>query len=178
MQNLAHRPLNIRPATPDDAQDVLNVWMNAAEWLQSKGIDQWNPEQFSLDFVMACIRDSEVFLAEAGHAIVGTYLLTWSDPSIWRELDNAESGYIHKLAVRRDFKGQGIGRLLLEHAENRIMEQGKRCIRLDCMADNERLNRYYLDAGYTYVRRFDGDGWSANLYEKRVVPPSVNSPAP
>lgn len=46
------------------------------------------------------------------------------------------------------------------------------------MADNERLNRYYLDAGYTHIRRFDGDGWSANLYEKQVEPPSVNAPAP
>lgn len=85
---------------------------------------------------------------------------------------------VKKLAVRRDLKGQGLGRLLLEHAENRIIGNGKRFIRLDCMADNERLNRYYLDAGYTHIRRFDGDGWSANLYEKQVEPPSVNAPAP
>jgi Acetyltransferases len=163
------RELRIRPASPEDARDVLAIWMSAAEWLRDRGIDQWNPSQFSLEAAAAAIRNSEVYLAELGHEAAGTYLLAWSDVLIWKELDNAESGYIHRLAVRRDLKGMGLGLRLLRHAERQIAGRGKRFIRLDCMADNERLNRYYRDAGYTRVGRSDGDGWSANLYEKRAA---------
>jgi len=162
------RTLRIRRAGVEDAPAVLALWLNAAEWLQAKGIDQWNPAHFSLDGADAAIRDSEVWLAELGDEPAGTYLLAWTDPFIWGELDNGDSGYIHKLAVRRDLKGRGLGLLLLRHAEEQIAGRGKRFIRLDCMAGNERLNRYYLDAGYAFVRRYDGNGWSANLYEKKA----------
>jgi len=163
------RMLRVRRATPDDARDVLAIWLNAAEWLQARGIDQWNPERFTPEGAEAAVRESEVYLAESGGEVAGTYLLAWSDPYIWKELDNAESGYIHRLAVRRDLKGMGLGLRLLRHAERQIAGRGKRLIRLDCMADNKRLNRYYLDAGYAFVRRHVDDGWSANLYEKRAA---------
>ena len=168
MQDPLDRKLRIRPASAGDARQVLALWLDAAEWLQAKGIDQWHPSRFSLDVAASAIRDSHVYLAERGDEAVGTYLIAWSDPYIWKELDDGEAGYIHRLAVRRDCKGMGLGRLLLAHAERQIAGRGKRFVRLDCMADNERLNRYYRDAGYVFVRRFDGEGWSANLYEKRA----------
>ena len=161
--------LLIRRAAIDDAPILLSLWLDAAEWLQAKGIDQWHPSRFSLDGAIAAIRDAEVYIAELGREAVGTYLIMWSDPVIWRELDDGEAGYIHKLAVRRDCKGRGLVLKLLRDAERRIAGRGKRLIRLDCMADNERLNRYYLDAGYAFVRRHVDDGWSANLYEKRAA---------
>ncbi|GAA0133994.1 hypothetical protein YSY43_08340 [Paenibacillus sp. YSY-4.3] len=99
--------------------------------------------------------------------MVGTYILTWSDPFIWQELDNAESGYIHRFAVHREYRGLDIGKYLLESAEQQIRLKGKSWIRLDCMAENPRLNQYYRDYGFQYIRRIDGEGWSANLYEKQ-----------
>ncbi len=33
-------------------------------------------------------------------------------------------------------------------------------IRLDCMADNLRLNQYYKDHGFNFIRRINGEGWS------------------
>ncbi len=109
---------------------------------------------------------SHVYLAELDNAIVGTYILTWSDPFIWNELDSSDAGYIHRLAVTRDYQGQGIGDILLRSAEAHIKQNGKTKTRLDCMAENARLNQYYIDQGFKYIRRIDGQGWSANLYEK------------
>lgn len=169
----AERLFRIRRAHPEDARAVLAIWLDAAEWLQEKGIDQWHPSRFSLEGAVAAIRDSEVYLAESGHEAVGTFLIAWSDSAIWGERDNAESGYIHRLAVRRDCKGMGLGLKLLRHAEREIARRGRRLVRLDCMADNERLNRYYRDAGYTHVGRLDADGWSANLYEKQAASPGA-----
>jgi ribosomal protein S18 acetylase RimI-like enzyme len=159
--------LKIRMATIEDAPTVLDLWQGAARWLQSKNINQWRPENFSLDKVHKYIAGSDVYLAEMSREIVGTYLITWNDPFIWKELDNGLSGYIHKFSVSRKQKGMGIGLRLLRSAEEQIRNNGKEYIRLDCMADNERLNRYYRDAGFKYIRRIDGEGWSANLYEKK-----------
>lgn len=87
-----------------------------------KGSTKWRPEYFNLEQVLEFMNDgSDVYLAEWNNEIVGTYILTWSDPFIWQELDNLESGYIHRFAVNRKYR----------------------------------------------IRRIDGVGWSANLYEKQ-----------
>ncbi|MGC5770800.1 GNAT family N-acetyltransferase [Paenibacillus pabuli] len=160
--------LIIRQALPEEAPVVLNLWQESARWLNSKEIYQWRPEYFNLEQVIEFMTDgSEVYLAEMNHETVGTYTLTWSDPQIWKELDNPDSGYIHRFAVNRDFKGQDIGLLLLKSAEENIRHKGKTMIRLDCMADNLRLNQYYKDYGFQYIRRVELGSWSASLYEKQ-----------
>lgn len=159
--------LMIRLALPEEASTVLNLWQESARWLNSKEIYQWRPEYFKLEQVIEFMNDgSDVYLAERNHEVVGTYILTWSDPLIWEELDNTNSGYIHRFAVNRDFKGQNIGLLLLQSAEENIRQKGKTLIRLDCMADNPRLNQYYKDYGFQYIRRVELGSWSTSLYEK------------
>ena len=161
--------LSIRLASIEEAPVVLNLWKGSAEWLQTINIDQWKPEEFNIEHVLKFMNDgSNVYVATIENEIVGTYLITWQDPFIWKELDNSESGYIHKLAVNRNFKGKGIGLELLRSAEEQIRSKGKRYVRLDCMADNTRLNQYYRDAGFIFVRRLDLEDWSANLYEKTL----------
>lgn len=157
-----------RLALPEEASIVLNLLQESARWLNSKEIFQWRPEYFNLEQVNEFMTDgSDVYLAEINHEIVGTYTLTWSDSLIWEELDNTNSGYIHRFAVNRDFKGQNIGLLLLKSAEENIRQKGKTLIRLDCMADNLRLNQYYKDYGFQYIRRMKQGNWSASLYEKQ-----------
>ncbi|MCY9698207.1 GNAT family N-acetyltransferase, partial [Paenibacillus alginolyticus] len=59
------------------------------------------------------------------------------------------------------------GQLLLKWAENYIKNKGRTRIRLDCMAENDRLNQYYLDSGFQHIRLLHWDnGWKINLYEK------------
>jgi len=160
--------LSIRRAQFDEASVVLGLWQTSARWLNSKGIYQWRPEYFNLDKVIKFMNNgSDVYLAELNNEFVGTYTLTWSDPFIWKELDNIDSGYIHKFAVNRDYQGLGIGSIILKSAEEQIKLKGKTLIRLDCMADNLRLNQYYKDHGFNLIKRITGDGWSANLYEKK-----------
>ena len=162
--NIERTEIMIRPATIDEAPVVLSLLQGSARWLNSKGIYQWRPEYFDLEEVVDFMSNgSDVYLAEYNQDIVGTYLITWSDPMIWQELDNNDSGYIHRFAVNRDYQGNGIGQHLLQAAEGQIRQKGKTHIRLDCMADNPRLNRYYKDCGFGFVRRMDGEGWSANL---------------
>lgn len=170
MQRDAFEDLVIRKAAPEDARRILELWQGLGTWLQSEGIDQWRPDLFSLDEILGYLADgSELMLAVRHDDLAGTYLIMWSDPSVWGELDEADAGYIHRLAVSRTYRGLKLGRVLLQHAEARIKQNGKKTARLDCMADNERLNRYYRDCGYAFVKRREMGSWSANLYEKTLL---------
>jgi|GEM_PF-4909161 len=105
---------------------ILNLWQGSAHWLVKKGIMQWKPENFRLAQVLEFMNNgSHVYVAEANDIPVGTYVITWSDAFIWKELDNKESGYIHRFAVNREYHGNHIGKYLLESAEKQIKDMGK-----------------------------------------------------
>jgi GNAT superfamily N-acetyltransferase len=72
--------------------------------------------------------------------------------------------------VDRAFAGHGVGRALLGRCEAQIRGQGKQLSRLDCVLINDRLRRYYEQAGYVLVgyESFPEIPWANDvaLYEK------------
>lgn len=173
--NKLNREIDIVQAIPDDADAVLSLWREAADWIQAKGIDQWRASDFALENVLKYIEAAELFVAKHEGVIIGTAIIQWSDGFIWKELDNDQSGYVHKLAVKRDYGGKGLGAVLLQWAETYVRDNGKRLLRLDCMSDNEALNQYYQRQGFTYVCRMDYSSWSGSLYEKVIDPDFENN---
>ncbi|WP_258171170.1 GNAT family N-acetyltransferase [Paenibacillus sp. R14(2021)] len=150
--------IEMKRVSTEETQAVLELWQGSARWLQAKGIRQWHPDDFSLDRVLEVMHAGhELFLARLQGEPVGALYICGSDPQLWEELNDEESGYIHRFAVSRGHSGLGIGDQMLAWAEAYIRSQGRKRVRLDCMADNPRLNQYYLDAGFRHVRIVDWD---------------------
>ena len=57
-------------------------------------------------------------------------------------------GVVTNLYVRPEHRGDGVGSMLLEAAENRLRKLGADAIALEVMADNEAARRFYRRAGY------------------------------
>jgi ribosomal protein S18 acetylase RimI-like enzyme len=55
---------------------------------------------------------------------------------------------IHDLAVTQDFRGRGIGRMLLEEAEARARELGCCKLTLEVLGGNDNAQRLYRSCGY------------------------------
>ncbi|WP_274365560.1 GNAT family N-acetyltransferase [Paenibacillus thermotolerans] len=161
--------LYLARAAEDDLERVHSLWADAFAFMQRNGINQWIAEQVTYDAVKYVFDLSEMFLVLDGEEAVGTFFLVDSDEALWGgETKPGEAGYLHRLVVDRRHAGRGIGARMLQLAEQYLAERGKGVFRLDCMADNPKLNEFYRSAGFTFIRRVDGDGWSANLYEKKV----------
>jgi len=140
------------------------------EWLQSKGINQWIIP-FTLEWVSKCIERREFHIATTDNQIVGVFRLLESDIMFWGD-DSMDAFYIHSLAVRRDWKGQGIGLSLLKWAEDYARSKHRPYLRLDCMAENPSLCTYYEQAGFISCGDKDIQSgqflWKARLYQKEV----------
>ncbi|RJG24329.1 N-acetyltransferase [Paenibacillus thiaminolyticus] len=166
--NDAAGSLVIQRAASEHVALLQELYVEAARWRTARGIMLWDEHAFTTVYIERFMQEREVFIALAGGDGIGCFAIQWSDPEIWRELDNEESGYLHRLVVTRKYSGMRIGYRLLEWAENYVKSQGKRFFRLDCMTENEGLNQYYAEAGFAFVRTAVGEGWSANLYEKKL----------
>ncbi len=71
-----------------------------------------------------------------------------------------------KIAILRQYAGHGVGRDILHWAMDYIKSKGK-IARLDCMAENPRINEYYKNLHFNYVGlKVLSTGFKVSLYEK------------
>ena len=164
----------IRPAIYSDLDTIVGILREASLWLLGRGIRQWLPEHVVERDIAHSIARGEFYLAEIGGEAAGTFKLQWRDPAVWPDaLDDAV--YIHALAIRRAHAGRKLGLASLDWAAAKGAEAGRPFLRLDCMAENEALCRYYREAGFiergireAYSHRLDVH-WRARMFERGTL---------
>ena len=157
-------------ALPPDLDKVMHVLDSAAEWLISKGIqNERQARMWPREKVVEHLERGEVYLASFRGQTAATISLQWNDEIFWPGYPK-NAAYVHRLAVASEFHGHEIGRKLVEWAERKALENGKSCLRLNCLADNRILRRYYEIVGFAYQGETeDPRGWRAALYEKKLL---------
>lgn len=155
-QEYANDRIRVVQAAPSHAQDVMNLLISVARWLQSKGSTQWSGLLHGNDHhnVTGHIDKGELFMFKDGDALAGIVLLMqvpgeW-DHGLWGPDGHESVVYLHRLAINRDYAGTGLGADIMRWAEQGVSFPGKDRIRLDCIADNETLNKFYSGMGYTF----------------------------
>jgi len=163
--------LVVTRATASDAPAVRALRDELASWMLQRGIRQWSPGDLPAQWIEVGIGFGEVSLVSHDDRLVGSVTVVWDDPLIWGEQPES-AGYIHMLMVDRAFGGHGIGRLILQCAEDSITAAGHPRARLDCVADNQSLRGYYQREGYRFVgtKTFPDLEWDGEtaLYEKQL----------
>lgn len=135
------------PATPADVPDLISLRDELAGWLIGRGIQQWEPGDFPEEHLGKWVGDGGVRTLREDGRLVATIAVLNEDP-IWSP-DGVSAGYVHVLMVARSHAGRGLGSAVLAAAEQTIHENGRDWVRLDAVAMNHRLIRWYLHQGYT-----------------------------
>lgn len=147
------RRVTIRPTRPDELPVVVGLVAEAAGWLRSRGIDQWQYPPH-VDRIECGIAGGEVFLVHHGGQAVATITVdSRADPEFWTDGDDpGDALYVHRMAVTRSAAGQELGAALLDWAGQRAAQSGHHWLRLDAWWSNPGLHRYYADRGFEHVR--------------------------
>ncbi len=137
-------------ARPQDLGRYIEMLEEIAVWLESRQIRQWQSGMFQQfeSYFADSIRKGEAHFAYHGDDLVGTIRLLPSDTDVWPEATENDSIYVYNIAVGRKWAGHRIGRQMLDWAGRQAASLGRNHLRLDCLADNGFLCRYYSDAGF------------------------------
>ena len=159
--------MNVRRAQQEDALTVAGLLDEATVWVNDLGFSQW-PLPFPRDQLAAAIDRGEVYVVESedGEGVATVSMLP-DDPEYWGD-QPPDAFYVHKLAVRRDQAGRGIGAAIVEWANAEAAEAGREFLRLDCLADNPGIRDYYEDLGFEHRGDLVLDGQKMSLYERPV----------
>ena len=137
--------LVLRAAQAHDVNAVLAFWRVAAE-------DAHRPPDTAGAIATLHLRDPDaLILAVDGDQIVGSVIAGWDG---WR-------CHLYRLAVDPERRRTGIGRALIEAAENRIRALGGSRIDAMVLDDNPRAHAIWAARGYH--RQADWSRWIKGL---------------
>lgn len=98
-------------------------------------------------------------LPEAAGKAVGCGALRVFSPGI---------GEIKRMWVSPPFRGQGIGRQLLESLERAALEKSLRCVRLDTHSSLTQALELYRTSGYREIPRCNDNPYARHWFEKAL----------
>lgn len=163
--------INIDTAQEEDAAVIAEVLSDASEYKLSLGDIVWGKDGWSEQEVKDYMSESIFYLVKQDGQIIGTVSLQWDDERNWGAQPPV-AGYLHRLAIKDGYRGQNIGKKVIDWAESQVAERGRHYLRLDCEEKNTKLCSYYEDLGFQKVGTRPvseyGD-YVAALFEKPVV---------
>ena len=143
-----------RPGRDEDVGAVVELLTEAAQLVRAReGRLGW-PIPFPVEEVQAAAARGELRVLESDARVVASYFLVWEDPRFWGPQPPI-AGYLHKLAVRADQRGRGLGAAALDRASAEVAVAGRSFLRLDCLASQGRLVEFYRREGFEPVGEID-----------------------
>lgn len=143
----------VRAATRADLATVAEIWVKSwqaayAGIVPAHHLDALDPQVRYPKLVERFVDPAdphEIFVVEGPGLVVGFVVI-----GPWRGEDAArELGEIGAIYLLPEHWGGGLGRLLLDRAEQRLGELGCAEVRLWVLQDNTRAQRFYRSAGWS-----------------------------
>ncbi|MFD2444872.1 GNAT family N-acetyltransferase [Bacillus sp. CGMCC 1.16607] len=159
----------ITMATKKDEDQIIKLLKEVTGWLKNKEIEQWGflAEGGEDEEIKQAIINENTYVVKKDEVLVATFTLyeaqsEW-DEHIWGQ-SNDGAVYLHRLAVTSSEIGSRLGKGVLRWLDGLIKDKGKNKLRLDCVENNTKLNKFYFDNGFEKVGSNDGH----SKFQKRV----------
>ena len=160
----------VRRAALTDAPIVEDILQEASRWADAySGVVMWETGELAPEHIASEIRSGLFFVAETDGEAAGVIRFQLDDELFWPDLaEPSRSAFIHRLAVRRTFAGQGVSTALLQWAVDRTRMLGKLYLRLDCDDERVRLKALYERFGFRLHSRRQVGPYYVARYEYEV----------
>lgn len=122
--------------------------LEAARWVDALGVVMWEANELAPGAIRAEVEAGQFVIAERDGEPAGALRFQTEDLLFWPDIPQERSAFVHRLVVRRRFKGQGVSQALLEWAVTRAGSLGRTHLRLDCDADRSKLRVLYEQFGF------------------------------
>ena len=140
----------IRQAQPAEAAAIESMLLEAARWVDALGEVMWDTGELASDRIAAETAAGQFFVALVDGEAAGAIRFQLEDTLFWPDLSNDNSAFIHRLVVRRRYKGQGVSTALLQWALDHARALGRSHLRLDCDTSRPKLRALYEGFGFQF----------------------------
>ena len=165
----------IRLATSADIPGLIALLGRVVPQMQASGNFQWDITYPNATVFGNDIANQQLWVADIDGQQAGVSAITTDQEPEYAQVgwDISEPAIVtHRLAVDPAFRGQGVGKALLQQAEIVARERGIPRLRIDTNTQNQATQALFPAMGYVYAGEI-GLGFRPGLrfycYEKRLV---------
>ena len=143
--------MKIRKAEITDLDNIMSMYQSCINGMIKNGIDQWDSTYPNSQVIVNDINNNTYYIIEQENIIGGITIDKNQDPTYldikWEDQENKFLS-VHRLAVKENYWGQGIGKKLMLFAEKLVVINKLRSIRLDTYSGNPYAMLFYKKLGY------------------------------
>lgn len=135
--------------------DIRNLLLTAIKDMNARGIMQWDEYYPGLDLILKDIETGSMFIMMKDSKVIGMIVLTGEQEPEYLDVDwsdkDGKALVIHRLAVRPDLQGKGIGGRLFDFAEEHALNNDFSSIRIDTFSENPNMKRLIESKDYVRI---------------------------
>lgn len=161
----------IRKAILSDFQAIWNIILFAKETRHIEGSKQWQdgyPNELS---IITDIEKQYGYVIENQKNILGYFALIFDIEPAYEAIEGKWLGQgkyavVHRMAVSKDGRGKGLGKIMLQKAEEISLKNHIFSLRIDTNFDNIPMLAIINKLGYTYCGEVYFRGSARKAFEK------------
>ena len=144
--------IKITNTTKDDWDDILWLFEQAMDLQGKNGYKVW--EGIDKTALERDIEEGLQYKIVKGDDIQCIFSIQHNDPFIWRDRDQNDAIYLHRIVVNPNFKGQKQFQKVLNWAKQFAQANNLRYVRMDTWADNAKIIDYYKSFGFEFIENY------------------------
>ena len=160
-------------AHEDQAEALYRMMQAAGRKMAEQGFGQWDEHYPTLALVRQDIQEKLLFVVMEDAQVLACFTLSTQGIPQYEQVNwlapNARYCVVHRLCVRPDQQGKGIGRRAMAFVEQVARQRGFEAIRLEAFGENRASLRVYEGSGYSARGEIEAWGMPFICYEKKIV---------
>ncbi|MEO7140867.1 MAG: GNAT family N-acetyltransferase [Ferruginibacter sp.] len=141
--------LEITNTTVEDFDKIMWLFEQAMNLKDKQGYRVW--DTIDKHALKTEIKNGNQFKVISQNDISCIFSVQFFDKAIWREKDQHDAIYLHRIVVHPHHKGQRLFETVLNWVTAVAKDKNLRFIRMDTWADNKKLIRYYESFGFIFI---------------------------
>ena len=142
----------IRNTEMEDLPFIYELFEHSIVYQEKKGYPVWR--NYDRNAIVKDIENKNQYKIMVESKIAMVFSVRYSDKLIWRERDEGDSVYLHRIVVNPAFKGKKLFGVILDWAKDHIKQKDLRSIRMDTWADNPTIINYYKTFGFQFIENY------------------------
>lgn len=144
--------MNIRKAKTNELDQIMEVYHSCVKGMIALGIDQWDESYPNRQVIEKDLEIGDYYVGIINDEIVsGIKIDTKQDPTYltiyWQDKTN-NFMVVHRLCAKTSVWSKGVGKQMMEFAENLALENKHISMRLDTYINNPKAIAFYKRIGY------------------------------
>lgn len=144
--------IKVANTTKDDLDAIFWLFEQAMELQGKNDYKVWQDiDKIALE---KDIKNRLQYKILKGNDILCIFSIQHNDPFIWRDRDQSDAIYLHRIVVNPKFKGQKQFEKVLNWAKQFARQDNLKFVRMDTWGDNEKLIDYYKSFGFKFIENY------------------------